>query len=282
MKRRKANRFFTMAMLVITLSLPAMAVADLTGVWRCDDGGHYYLRQLGKTLYWYGELNMTKPQWSNVYNGRIKGDMIGGTWADVPKGKATGNGQLTLKIKQNGNVLVAEQKSGGFGGSRWVRDGYTPQQTPSVREDCIGFNPNRIEVSKIKGRWKVVEGNHYLFDFGENKMEARQALRIIKHYRMNQSCFVGRPDPSFQYMLSSGEAPSGRLKGEDCIGFNPSKIQLKSVGGHWKIVDGNHYLFDFGENKMEARRAFSIMEKYDFSQSCFVGRPGPSFKYLKK
>ena len=26
-----------------------------------------------------------------------------------------------------------------------------------------------------------------------------QALKIIKHYKMNSQCFVGRPDPSMTY-----------------------------------------------------------------------------------
>jgi hypothetical protein len=268
--------------LVLGVFLPAMALADLTGVWHCDDGGRYYLRQVGSTLYWYGEINTTKPQWANVYDGRIHGDMIRGSWADIPKGKTTGNGQLTLKIEHKGKILVATQKTGGFGGSRWVRAGYIPPPVSSPQEDCIGFNPNRTTVAQIRGRWKVVDGNHYLFDFGSSQKEARQTLRIIKYFKMNQSCFIGRPHPSFQYMLSSGQAPSGGFMGEDCIRFNPSNIQVKSVGGRWKIVDGGHFLFDFSNNEKEARQALAVMKKYGFSQSCFVGRPGPSFQYLKK
>jgi hypothetical protein len=274
------RKIFTV--LVITVFLPAMALADLTGVWRCDDGGRYYLRQAGSTLYWYGELNMTHPQWSNIYNGHIRGDRIKGTWIDVPKGKTSGSGRLTLEIEQNGNVLRARQKTGGFGGSRWVRAEYTTPPISSIQEDCINFNPKRITVAQIQGRWKIVEGNHYLFDFGSNQSEARQTLRIIKSYKMNQSCFIGRPDPSFEYLLNSDQAPSGNFRGEDCIGFDPSNIQVKAIGGRWKIVEGSHYLFDFGDSKKEAHQAFTVIKKYGFSQSCFVGRPGPSFKYLKK
>jgi len=39
-----------------------------------------------------------------------------------------------------------------------------------------------------------------MFDFGSKKAEADKALAIIKKYGFNKSCFVGRPDPSFQYM----------------------------------------------------------------------------------
>jgi hypothetical protein len=267
----------------VVFLLPAVAMADLTGQWRCDDGGRYYLRQVGSTLYWYGERSTTNPQWSNVYDGRIQGNQIRGEWADVPKGQTTSRGELHLRIQANGNVLVASHKTGGFGGSRWVREGYTPPPSVSgVKEDCLNFNPANAKVARLQGRWKIVDGSHWLFDFGSNQNEARQALRIIKHYRMNQSCFVGRPDPSFQYLLISGNTPAGSISGDDCIGFNPNNIQVKRLSGRWKIVEGNHVMFDFGNKVNEARQALAIIKKYRFTQSCFVGRPGPSFQYLRR
>ena len=98
---------------------PAICLADLTGRWSCDDGGDYYLRQVGNTVYWYGE-----PQagnWSNVFYGMIEGNQIRGSWADVPKGGMMGRGNLTLTISPNEDEFVATYKSGGFGGSRWMR-----------------------------------------------------------------------------------------------------------------------------------------------------------------
>jgi hypothetical protein len=286
----------------VALLLPAAALADLSGEWTCDDGGRYYLRQVSNTLYWYGENSATNPSWSNVYYGRVQGDLVRGNWADVPKGNANSRGELQLQVRENDNVLVATHKTGGFGGSRWVRAGYTstpapapapapsPIPTPApapppsvqVQEDCVSFNPGNTQVARIQGRWKIVDGSHWMFDFGNNEAEARQALRVIKHYGMNQSCFVGRPDPSFQYMLVSGNAPSGSLNGEDCIGFNPNNIQVERIQGRWKIVDGSHWMFDFGNNEGEARQAFAIIKKYGFNRSCFVGRPNPSFQYLRR
>jgi len=63
------------------------------------------------------------------------------------------------------------------------------------REDCISFNPQTAMVKKIQGSWKIVDGSHWMFDFGGKKKEAKKALKIIKKYQMNQSCFVGRPSP---------------------------------------------------------------------------------------
>ena len=75
-----------------------------------------------------------------------------------------------------------------------------PQPVPVLQEDCIPFNPNTTTVKNINGRWKIVDGNHWMFDFGNKKAEAEKAYSIIKKYGFTRSCFVGRPDPSFQYL----------------------------------------------------------------------------------
>jgi hypothetical protein len=112
-----------------------------------------------------------------------------------------------------------------------------------LREDCVSFNPDTAEVKQIGGRWKIVDGDHWLFDFGDKKSEAELALKIIKHYHMNQSCFVGRPQPSFSYLLVSGSSPVGAFSGEDCVSFSPARIEVKNIGGRWKIVDGDSLAF---------------------------------------
>ena len=155
-------------------------------------------------------------------------------------------------------------------------------QVQPVTEDCISFNPETIEVKQIDGRWKIVDGSHWMFDFGSNKSEAEKAFSIIRYYRMNSTCYVGRPDPSFTYLLVSGSAPAGAFSGEDSIPFNPATIEVKEIGGRWKIVDGSQWMFDFGTHKAEAETAFAIIKKYGFRYSCFVGRPNPSFIYMRK
>jgi hypothetical protein len=69
---------------------------------------------------------------------------------------------------------------------------------------------------------------------------------------------------------------------EDCISFNPATTEVKQIEGDWKIVDGSHWMFSFGSKKDEADQALAIIKKYGFNHTCFVGRPGPSFKYLRK
>jgi len=160
--------------------------------------------------------------------------------------------------------------------------GPMPMPDPAVQEDCLSFNPATTTVRNINGRWTIVDGNHLMFSFGDRKLEALKALKVIKYYRMNQSCFVGRPDPRFRYLLVNGKAPQGSMPGEDCVSFNPNTIEVRNIDGRWKIVDGNHWRFDFDNKEEEARKAFAIIRKYGFTRSCFVGRPDPSFNYLRK
>lgn len=151
-----------------------------------------------------------------------------------------------------------------------------------VKEDCVSFNPARTNLLQVEGDWKIVEGSHYLFSFSNNRKEAEKALAVIKYYGMNDSCFVGRPDPSFSYLLVSGDAPKGAMKGEDCISFNPANIIVDEIQGDWKIVEGNHWIFSFGDKEKEAKDSLAIIKKHGFTSTCFVGRPDPSFKYLRK
>ena len=276
----------TVAFCMLLILTPAAALADLTGVWNANDGGKYYLRQTANLLYWYGEPSAASPRWSNVFYGTISGARVNGHWVDVPKGQVMSQGIMKLEIRENGNVLVARQKTGGFGGSRWTREGYIPPAPPpapsALNEDCIGFNPDTAQVKNISGRWKIVDGSHGLFDFNNSEAEARQAMRVIRRYHANQSCFVGRPNPAFSYLKSGNHAPTGPLAGEDCIGFNPGTIQAKNVNGRWKLADGSHWVFDFGAKQQDALKALQVIKHYGFTKSCYVGRPNPSLKYLRK
>ncbi|MEH2337517.1 hypothetical protein [Nostoc sp.] len=95
-------------------------VINITGKWQANDGGTYYIRQIGNQVWWYGEYSPTNPAFSNVFNGTINNNQINGNWADVPKGSTLSNGSLQLKIDSY-NRIEAVSQTGGFGGSVWFR-----------------------------------------------------------------------------------------------------------------------------------------------------------------
>lgn len=94
----------------------ASGAADLTGTWMGNDGGTYYVRQMGSVIAWFGE----RKTFSNVFVGTRSGSTITGEWADVPKGSILGGGTLTLNLA-NGFTLDRTGATGGFGGSQWQR-----------------------------------------------------------------------------------------------------------------------------------------------------------------
>jgi len=115
---------------------------DLTGVWSCDDGGTYYIRQLGNTIWWFGESSVNPGRWSNAAKGTIIRNEISLDWSDVPKGCNLVSGVLALNVLSK-DKLTATKKTGGFGGSTWTRTASTacpdsmPTSNGSMTSDLI-------------------------------------------------------------------------------------------------------------------------------------------------
>jgi hypothetical protein len=151
----------------------------------------------------------------------------------------------------------------------------------AAAEDCIPFNPTIVSAALVQGHWKLVSGNMWMLDFGNKQDEAKKAEAIVKHYKFNRQCFVGRPDPSFTYWLVGDHSAAGAMPGDDCVTFNPATVEAKLDGGIWKMVDGAHLMFGF-PNQAEAQQAVQIVKQFGFTHSCFVGRPGPSMSYQRK
>lgn len=80
----------------------------------------------------------------------------------------------------------------------YLVNGEVPQAA-MAGEDAIPFDPGQLEVQKVRDRWKIVEGSHWVMDFDQEEGEARQALSHILRYGFTHICFVGRPDPSMTY-----------------------------------------------------------------------------------
>lgn len=84
--------------------------------------------------------------------------------------------------------------------------GNSTAKAQEFKEDCIPFNPENILIKNIQGRWKIVEGNHWILDFASQKNEADQSFQAIKKYGYDSICFVGRPDPSMTYFTTKKKA----------------------------------------------------------------------------
>jgi len=155
-------------------------------------------------------------------------------------------------------------------------------QTPRADEDCISFDPSTVEATQIGGRWKVVSGSMSMLDAGPEEAEMRRARAVIRRYSLAHQCFVGRPDASLEYWLTATGAPSGPLPIEDCIAIDPNALSVRNSGSHWTVLDGPSHAAFSAPTQAEAERIIEIVQRYSFTQSCYVGRPGPSMRYLRK
>ena len=118
-------------------------VGALTGAWSADDGGVYYIRQVGDCVWWFGtdvadiDPGKTAQQgFANVAAGRVDGTEIELEWADVPLGVTLGGGGLTVIVDEGGDSLRITEKRGywGFGGNSFTRiqANATPDASPSA------------------------------------------------------------------------------------------------------------------------------------------------------
>ena len=154
----------------------------------------------------------------------------------------------------------------------------------ATMEDCLSINPAQVEAAHTGGSWKLVQGSNWLFDFGndaDSEQQARTANRIIRHYGINQTCYVGRPGPSMTYLLSERRAPQGGVQGEDCINFNANALELRAEGNRWLMSDGRSRMAMF-DDAGEAHLALFLVQYYGFTHQCFIGRPNPPLRYWRR
>jgi hypothetical protein len=151
-----------------------------------------------------------------------------------------------------------------------------------IPEDCLSFNLDSVSVTLIGANWKIVDGDHWMFDFGNQEQQAGRALEIIHYYRMDSTCFAGRPHAPMIYLLASGRAPAGAMPGEQCESFDATRLSLLQSGEFWSILSGTEVLFDFGNRERGAKQGLLALHHYGFNHQCIVGSTGSSFRYLRR
>ncbi len=170
------------------------------------------------------------------------------------------------------------------------------------RNDCVAINSSRIRAGELNGRMKVYErtdqGNHYVFDFQNDELVANYAARAIRRYHIDQSCFVGRPDAEFSYLLVDGDIPVGPTSNESCRAMNASTLKFNETPRGWWITNNDEsieYIFfpnpevPTGTGETEPSRyasfnqahwAMSTIQRYQPRFLCHIGNPG--MMYLRR
>lgn len=107
-----------------TLTASRCAI-NISGKWSGNDGGDYYIRQIGNDIWWVGTnifhgIDATGT-FSNVFHGDRNGLDITGKWQDVPLGHTKGSGDISLSIDPSGEKITKKTSTGGFAGTEWTK-----------------------------------------------------------------------------------------------------------------------------------------------------------------
>ncbi len=157
------------------------------------------------------------------------------------------------------------------------------QDPPLFRSrDCVSFDPYGLRLQKVRGHWRIIYGTRTLKDFKKSLKEARRSLAIIRHYRFNRQCTVGRTTPFMEYYLTGNRPPASPMPGEDCIGFNPYTLKVMKLEGRWQLANNTRWILDFKHKRRLARKSLRVIRRYRFRKICFVGRPQPSLTYFRR
>ena len=155
-------------------------------------------------------------------------------------------------------------------------------------EDCVWFDNATVTVGRAGDKYVLQnwtpDGVVTHTELGRNAAYADRALRIVQRYRLNQVCYVGRPNAQMVYFLSDGRAPEGAMESEDCVDIDPDGSVIRNIGG-WQIVRdtpaGVENILPF-RDAGNAYRALDIWRQFGFRKQCFVGRPEASFEYYRR
>lgn len=151
------------------------------------------------------------------------------------------------------------------------------------QEDCLSLDPHSIELKRLNGKWFINSASvdRTLMTTTEFST-ARKVKDIIEYYGFTQSCYIGRPDPDFQYWLVNYAAPRGSYKSETCRSIAVDKLDIiraRSESRIWTITDGQSLMFTFN-SRLDAEKALRIIKEYGFTFTCRVLRT--DFSYLRK
>lgn len=149
------------------------------------------------------------------------------------------------------------------------------EPTLNVSEDCLPVNYSTAKVKYTDPWWRI--GGHLISD---NKAAADRALSIVKHYKLDEICYVDRPQPPMTYWLTNNQSPTGSFSGEDCIIFIPSTLQVKQKDPNWLVQSSSSSMLVF-DNEQSAKDAINIIKYYGFDRQCYVDRPNSPMKYFR-
>ncbi len=149
-----------------------------------------------------------------------------------------------------------------------------------LTDNCSKFDPKKVRLRDINGRWKFVYQGRNIFDLGERQDEAQRALAAMRHYKVNNRCTVGRLEKdgstdvapgAFEYFLAGIKTPTGAMTGETCQPFDAGRLDVNRQGSKWAIEDQSRTLVTF-DKQDDAWLSYAYIRRHSFTHQCKIGQ----------
>src|SRR5260370_34832742 len=76
-----------------------------------------------------------------------------------------------------------------------------------LQENLVNFSTAQTEIRKVDGHWELWSGSTKIKNLGNREADAREVLRLVRVFNLNQRGTVGQPTPVMEAWLSNGRAP---------------------------------------------------------------------------
>ncbi len=208
----------------------ANAVTRLESFYKSDKGALIYVRQEGSKVVWLAERFDRK--FVSVFKGNYMGNQITGTYYNIPKGKAKGMGNLTIKVTNGGRTLKI---TGGNMDGQTLKSITCPTKFPARRRAHYRGDTK----DNLTGRWNASNaGQMHLLD--KNKVIAGYFFGHQKGSNDRPSTvkvfFGSKSKDNSKMNIEWFDLPLG-LSYDNGVG--KGKATFKIVGPHnLKVIDG--------------------------------------------
>lgn len=187
-----------------------------------------------------------------------------------------------------------------------------------IPDKCETFSPQNARVINVPNPsggsvWVIADGDLEIAALGSptvvntdgagsrrdlSEDEARTALSIMRHYKIDRVCKAARSDEHtpFFYWLAGDKPPSGAYGGEDCIDLEWPRLDVNKVVSDtrgsdqtvlpdgakrpivydWVLTDGKStvevFPDDYGDGEAEAWLAYAYLKKHRITKVCYFSR----------
>ncbi len=158
--------------------------------------------------------------------------------------------------------------------------------------DCSQLDPTNASVIFSGGKYRVVDGSHWLMAFS-TRPQADHAVSVLQRFGLDEICYVDRPAEMY-YALSGGNMPAGTgPSGERCRYFGGTDLNVYRNAGRWVLRDMTQGVtLQTFDDELDARLAMGLLRRHGARRQCYfdggllphrnAGGAGDRFTYYKR